>query len=64
MKKTIKRSKLLKALKKIKIESIVPFKEKPSVELHNSEKHDEMNASELFTIFTADIIKKDMEFVR
>jgi len=63
MKKTIKRSKLAKALRKIKIDSIVPFKEKPS-DLVNKDNKNEMEASELFSLFTADIIKKDVDFVR
>jgi len=63
MKKTIKRSKLAKALRKIKIDSIVPFKEKPS-DLVNKNNKNEMEASELFSLFTADIIKKDVDFVR
>ena len=64
MKKTIKRSKLAKALRKIKIDSIVPFKEKPSDVLNKDQKNNEMEASELFSLFTADIIKKDVDFVR
>lgn len=63
MKKTIKRSKLAKTLRKIKIDAIVPFKEKPS-DLVNKDNRNEMEASELFSLFTADIIKKDVDFVR
>lgn len=63
MKKKIKRSKLVKVLRKLKIDSIVPFKEKPSDVINKDKKH-EMEASELFSFFTADIIKKDVEFVR
>ena len=63
MRKKTKRSKLLKVLKKLKIESIVPFKEKPA-DVLNKEKTEDMNASELFSFFTADIIKEDVEFVR
>jgi len=62
MKKTIKRSKLTKALRKVKIDAILPFKEKPSDQLKG--KKNEMEASELFSLFTADIIKEDIEFVR
>jgi hypothetical protein len=61
MRKKIKRSKLIKVLKKLRIDSIVPFKEKPSSELADPNKKD---ASELFSFFTADIIKEDIEFVR
>ena len=61
MKKKIKRSKLLKTVKKLNIDSICTFKEKPS----NTEiRKDKMNAAELFSFFTADIIKEDLEFVR
>jgi hypothetical protein len=60
MQKKIKRSKLIKVLRKLKIDSIVPFKEKPSDKgIESKEK-----ASELFSMFTADIIKEDIEFVR
>ena len=60
MKKKIKRSKLIKVLRKLKIDAIVPFKEKPSDEINESKER----ASELFSLFTADIIKEDVEFVR
>ena len=63
MKKKIKRSKLVKVLRTLKIDSIVPFKEKPS-DLINKDKKNELEASELFSLFTADIIKEDVEFVR
>ena len=63
MKKKIKRSKLVKVLRTLKIDSIVPFKEKPS-DLINKDKKNELEASELFSFFTADIIKEDVEFVR
>lgn len=59
-KKTTKRSKLVKVLRKLKIDAIVPFKEKPSDEIPESKD----KASELFSMFTADIIKEDIEFVR
>ena len=60
MKKKTKRSKLIKVLKKLKIDAILPFKEKPSDEIKESKE----KASELFSLFTADIIKEDIEFVR
>ena len=63
MKKKIKRSKLVKVLRTMKIDSIVPFKEKPS-DIMNKDKKKEIEASELFSFFTADIIKEDVEFVR
>ncbi|HET9744304.1 MAG TPA: hypothetical protein VFP97_01245 [Chitinophagaceae bacterium] len=62
MKKTIKRSKLVKALKKLNSDAILPFKEKPSDQLKG--KKNEVEATELFSLFTADIIKEDVEFVR
>ena len=61
MKKTIKRSKLGKVLKKLKVDSIVPFKEKPADEVKETKGKE---ASELFSLFTADIIKEDIVFVR
>ena len=64
MKKKIKRSKLVKVLRKLKIDSIVPFKEKPSDNAISQDKKNEMEASELFSFFTADIIKEDVQFVR
>jgi len=63
MRKKIKRSKLVKVLRTSKIDCIVPFKEKPS-DILNKDKKSEMDASELFCFFTADIIKEDIEFVR
>ena len=60
MKKQTKRSKLIKVLRTVKIDSILPFKEKPSDSLIESKER----ASELFSVFTADIIKEDMMFVR
>jgi hypothetical protein len=64
MRKKIKRAKLITVLKTLKIDAIVPFKEKPSVEPSGPGKKDEMNATQLFSFFTADIIKEDIEFVR
>lgn len=58
--KKTKRSKLIKVLRKLKIDAIVPFKEKPADEVKVSNER----ASELFSIFTADIIKEDIMFVR
>ena len=64
MRKKIKRAKLIKVLKTLKMDAIVPFKEKPSLEISEPGKNGEMNASQLFSFFTADIIKENMEFVR
>jgi len=63
MKKRTKRSKLIKVLKTLKIDSIVPFKEKPA-DILNTGKKPDMDGSQLFSFFTADIIKEDAEFVR
>ena len=63
MKKIVKRSKLIKVLREVKIDSICPFKEKPSEKIDHDKKTD-LDASELFSFFTADIIKEDIEFVR
>ncbi|HEX6849312.1 MAG TPA: hypothetical protein VF144_20145 [Chitinophagaceae bacterium] len=60
MRKKIKRSKLVKVLRKSKMDAILPFKEKPSDKVVESKE----KASELFSLFTADIIKEDVEFVR
>lgn len=60
MKKQTKRSKLIKVLRKLKIDAILPFKEKPSDKVAESKE----KASELFSMFTADIIKEDIQFVR
>ena len=63
MKKTIiKRSKLIKVLRKLNLNDILPFKEKPCDEI--KEEKGKFEASELFSMFTADIIKEDIEFVR
>jgi len=64
MRKKTKRSELIKVLKTLKIDAIVPFKEKPSLEISEPGNKNEMNASQLFSLFTADIIKQDVEFVR
>jgi len=63
MKKIVKRSKLVKVLKDVKMDSICPFKEKPSDEKYQ-EKKNKLDASELFSFFTADIIKEDIVFIR
>ena len=42
------------------MDAILPFKEKPSDKVVESKE----KASELFSLFTADIIKEDVEFVR
>jgi hypothetical protein len=63
MRKKTKRSKLIKVLKTLKIDAIVPFKEKPSLEISEPGKENEMNASQLFSFYCR-YIKEDIEFVR
>ncbi len=43
--------------------SILPFKELPSVD-QTIEDIDHLNAHDLFSLYTADIIKKEIIFVR
>ena len=62
MKKKLKKLKFTKILQEVRIDAILPFKEKPSKT--NIEKKDNIAPSDLFSIFTADIIKEDVEFVR
>ena len=49
-------------LKKLKIDAILLFKERPCDEVKDQK--DKIEATELFSMFTADIIKEDIEFVR
>jgi hypothetical protein len=58
-------------VKKVRWDSILPFTEKPSDEkilpsdnLSRKKTVDEHSASDLFSIFTADIIKEDVVFTR
>jgi hypothetical protein len=62
-------SRLSQLLTHVKMKSILPFKEKPSVDLNssaseNKDKKSTLNASELFSFFTADIIKEEITFTR
>lgn len=43
---------------------IQPFKELPSVNRTNQEDSGRINAHELFSLYTADIIKEDSIFIR
>jgi hypothetical protein len=57
---------LVDQVKKIRIDDIFPFTETPSEEHNQDEKpvKDSLDASQLFSLFTADIIKKDVIFTR
>lgn len=43
---------------------IMPFKEMPSVNTIREEDADRINAHDLFSLYTADIIKEDVIFAR
>ena len=52
-------------LKQLKTNGILPYKERPAVQSTDKEKTGEkLGASDLFSIFTADIIKEDVVFTR
>ena len=61
IKTTIKKSLTL-------FEGILPFTEKPSdkhlSEVHDNSNKEDINATELFSLFTADIIKEEVIFTR
>ena len=63
MNKTIKESKIVKLLTEVRITAILPFTELPCDE-KKGEKKNCLDASELFSIFTADIIKGNIQFTR
>jgi len=48
------------------LDGILPFTEKPSNQYSNEKEHpmNEIQASELFSYFTANIIKEEVVFVR
>jgi hypothetical protein len=49
------------------LDGILPFTEKPSNQYFNEKddmKHQEIQASDLFSLFTANIIKEEVTFVR
>jgi hypothetical protein len=71
MKKMIRQqaTRLTQLLTHVKMKSILPFKEKPSVNSfseipESTDKPNPLNASDLFSIFTADIIKQEVTFTR
>ena len=48
-------------------DSIVPFKERPSDDRSQDTRHKDpskLNAAQLFSLFTADIIREDVPFTR
>lgn len=61
-----KETKLVSILKHVKQNGFLPFTEKPSVErdFEKEEEKDSLNASDLFSIFTANIIKEEVIFTR
>ncbi len=67
--KTITSPKLRIAMKRSLslVEGILPFTQKPSnnhFEVKEDNPNDEMKASDLFSLFTADIIKEQVIFTR
>lgn len=64
-----KSSKLTSILKHVKISGILPFAEEPSderkaTESISKERDGRIGASDLFSIFTANIIKEEVVFTR
>lgn len=69
MKTTMNRLKRRALKKNVEIKNaintfIMPFKEMPSVNTTGKENSDRINAHDLFSQFTADIIKEDVIFAR
>ena len=75
MRKKIEKAavKYIEFVKQVGVEIIQPFKEKPSVDKEpkdpattgsGSKGEDRLCASDLFSMFTADIIKEQVTFVR
>jgi hypothetical protein len=44
--------------------TVLPFKEKPAPNKHSSTNFDQLSAEDLFSKFTADIIKENVAFKR
>jgi len=65
-----KQRRLIRQATSVRISEILPFSEKPSLDRNldgakrTEPKPDGLQASELFSIFTADIIKQDIIFTR
>jgi hypothetical protein len=67
----LKQKKLRLQIKKVRIDETQPFHERPSIDRDpsqntstNTENKNPIEASELFSHFTADIIRKDVPFTR
>ena len=65
-KSSIQNIKIISYLRNVKLSSIKPFLERPSSDriLDEQEKKDELCAADLFSLFTADIIKEKVVFTR
>jgi len=65
-KSSIPKIKIISYLQNVKLSSIKPFLERPSTDrlLDQQEKKDELCAADLFSLFTADIIKEKVIFTR
>ena len=65
-KTSIQKIKIISYLRNVKLSSIKPFLERPSTDrlLDQQEKKDELAAADLFSLFTADIIKEKVIFTR
>lgn len=66
MKKTIPRApkKLTALLDNVNMQSIKPFAEKPSADRDPIKKDEQLGASDLFSLFTANIIREEVVFTR
>ena len=68
IKRNFKFTSRLNTLRNIKMNGIRPFEEKPSIEqtpgITTDEPKDKLGASDLFSCFTADIIKERVVFTR
>ncbi|HEX6191380.1 MAG TPA: hypothetical protein VFZ42_03410 [Chitinophagaceae bacterium] len=65
-KSSIQKIKIISYLQNVKLNSIKPFMERPSTDriLEEQEKKNELCAADLFSLFTADIIKEKVIFTR
>lgn len=61
----VKQTGIVSLVQHVKLNSILPFTEKPSIE-HGEQKQetDKLAASDLFSLFTADIIREQVVFTR
>jgi len=63
IKTTSLEEKVLALIKKVGISEILPFRERPSEEKKDKEEQ-KIEAFDLFSMFTADIIKEEVVFTR